>query len=637
MALPRRVLWYGKDAPLPEARELRAGPLTMLLEEGGLRYVRLGSVEVLRQVYGAVRDRNWNTVPAEVSNLRVRQGESSCDASFDVRCRQGDVDFAWRGAIRGSADGTVVFRFEGEAGSTFLRNRIGLCVLHPVECAARPCRVAHSDGSVEEGVFPRLVSPHQPFKDIRAISHPVAAGCEAEVRFEGEVFEMEDQRNWTDASFKTYSTPLALPFPVEVKAGTRIVQTVTLALKGRVPKLAPPPKDVVLTVGRPTWGEPFFDGLGLGVSEVAPSPRQAARLSALALRHLRVDVDLADPGWEGRIERAAAQALAAETRLLVGFRPAPEPTLRRLAERIASHGAAACRFVVLDPASEAEAGQGAWLGHVCNPDLGWLHAGGGVGTRAYFAELNRGPWMSLGWSGVPLAYSINPQVHGSDLRTLVESLAGQGEVARSAGDRGGAMGQIPGPVTLKPRFNPNATAAEAEPEGALPSSVDERQMSLFGAGWTVGSLKHLLACVASPTYYETVGWRGVMEAESGAPLPARFPSVPGAVFPLYHVFADLANLPGGRVLSAASNDPLRAEILAIRRDDRLRVLAANFTPELLRVRLAGLPDRLRLRRLNETNAERAMTSPEEYRGEPPDLLNGEILELLPFEVARLDA
>jgi len=24
---------------------------------------------------------------------------------------------------------------------------------------------------------------------------------------------MEDQRNWTDASFKTYSTPLALGFP----------------------------------------------------------------------------------------------------------------------------------------------------------------------------------------------------------------------------------------------------------------------------------------------------------------------------------------------------------------------------------------------------------------------------------------
>lgn len=29
--------------------------------------------------------------------------------------------------------------------------------------------------------------------------------------FEGDVFEMEDQRNWTDASYKTYCTPWGCP------------------------------------------------------------------------------------------------------------------------------------------------------------------------------------------------------------------------------------------------------------------------------------------------------------------------------------------------------------------------------------------------------------------------------------------
>ena len=55
---------------------------------------------------------------------------------------------------------------------------------------------------------------------MRAISHEVVPGLMAEVRFEGETFEMEDQRNWTDASYKTYCTPLSLPYPVEVKEGT---------------------------------------------------------------------------------------------------------------------------------------------------------------------------------------------------------------------------------------------------------------------------------------------------------------------------------------------------------------------------------------------------------------------------------
>ena len=55
--------------------------------------------------------------------------------------------------------------------------------------------------------FPSLVAPHQPFRNVRAILHEVTPGVEVEVRMEGETFETEDQRNWSDASFKTYGTP----------------------------------------------------------------------------------------------------------------------------------------------------------------------------------------------------------------------------------------------------------------------------------------------------------------------------------------------------------------------------------------------------------------------------------------------
>src|SRR5258707_15141553 len=65
---------------------------------------------------------------------------------------------------------------------------------------------------------------------MRAISHQVAPGVSAEVRFEGDIFEMEDQRNWTDASYKTYCTPLGLPFPAKVEKGARVKQAVTFTL-----------------------------------------------------------------------------------------------------------------------------------------------------------------------------------------------------------------------------------------------------------------------------------------------------------------------------------------------------------------------------------------------------------------------
>ena len=45
---------------------------------------------------------------------------------------------------------------------------------------------------------------------MQSISHGTPGGGEIVIRFEGDLFEMEDQRNWTDASYKTYSTPLRI-------------------------------------------------------------------------------------------------------------------------------------------------------------------------------------------------------------------------------------------------------------------------------------------------------------------------------------------------------------------------------------------------------------------------------------------
>src|SRR5436189_43618 len=67
-------------------------------------------------------------------------------------------------------------------------------------------------------------------RNVRALTHAVGPGCAVEVRFDGEVFETEDQRNWTDASFKTYGTPLAQPFPVWIERGTQIEQSVSVKL-----------------------------------------------------------------------------------------------------------------------------------------------------------------------------------------------------------------------------------------------------------------------------------------------------------------------------------------------------------------------------------------------------------------------
>ena len=140
------------------------------------------------------------------------------------------------------------------------------------------------------------------------------------------------------------------------------------------------------------------------------------------------------------------------------------------------------------------------------------------------------------------------------------------------------------------------------------------------------------------TYYETTGWRGVVETEAGAPVPERFRSRPGAVFPLYHVLADAAGLVGAEVLETSSSEPLRAVALTARDADRMHVVLANLVPAAQDIVIAPLEGTVTLRRLAESSAERAAVEPAAFRAAPERVVaDGELaLRLEPYEVVRID-
>lgn len=646
MKLPKRVLYYGIDEPLPEQIPLRAGPLSLVYEAGDLRYIRLGEREILRRVYVAIRDRNWGTVPPRLTNLRKEILPDSFRITYDVANQQGEIDLAWKGTITGDRSGNLIFTMEGEARSTFHKNRIGFCVLHPIrECAGQPCAVEHTDGKVTSGVFPLYISPNQPFLDIRSISHEVTPGLTAEVRFAGEVFETEDQRNWTDASYKTYCTPLRLPFPVEIKAGTKVSQSVTLKLQGTLPAThdKSADEDVVITIrdARPIPLPRI--GLGMASHGQPLSQRALERLRALYIAHLRVDLKLAQPDFEAELRRATTEAgeLRVPLEVAVFLSDAAETELRRLRALLGQLKPAVAAWLIFHVAEKSTTEKWIQLARQHLTDY-QPAAKFGAGTNFYFTELNRGrpPIAALDL----ISYSLNPQVHAFDNASLVENLMAQASAVESARQFAGSTLIAVSPVTLRPRFNPNATDPEPGPRpGELPAQVDVRQMSLFGAGWSLGSLKCLAESgIHSATYYETTGWRGVMETEQGSSLPEKFHSLPGSVFPLYHVLADLGEFAGGQIVPSASNTPLTSDGLVLRKGDRTRILLANFTHQERRIRLRGGNQLrpLRVKYLDETCAVAAMTSPETFRGEAgePSMAGPGRMDvhLLPYAVARID-
>jgi hypothetical protein len=134
-----------------------------------------------------------------------------------------------------------------------------------------------------------------------------------------------------------------------------------------------------------------------------------------------------------------------------------------------------------------------------------------------------------------------------------------------------------------------------------------------------------------------------MEADAGSPLPRLFHSVPGGVFPMYHVLADLGEYRGGAVIPCASTAPLAVTALVLEQDGRRSVLVANLSTERGLVSIdPGLLDGRMVHcvRLNTGNVLAAMQSPHEFRQATHEVLvpirGGLTLELEPCELLRLD-
>jgi len=651
-----------RQAPPLEALTLRAGPLTALFDpaSGFLRQIRLGQREVLRGIYAAVRDQNWNTIPAKITGCKIEEKPGGFLILFQCAHQRGDISFEWAGSIVGGGDGQIDYTFDGEAKATFLKNRIGLCVLHPIrECAGARATQTRADGSQLEGQFPLRIEPQivgqSPFRDLKTLAHEVGPGQWAEVAFEGDLFEMEDQRNWSDASFKTYCTPLALPFPVEIQAGTRIRQKVSLRLRGEegvVQRGPMAPESPLLKMERTWRGIVDLDwdatrrswtpmpklGFALPEEGLDPNTGSLDKLRRLKPAHLRVDLRLGQQDWRTGLDNGLDAAAQVGCGLEVALRVGRDPeVLGEIGALLQDSPVPIARVIVF---RESGLPGTAELMARARAAFEGVRTEVGTGSDANFCELNRERALgTLPAGGLDfVAWSMNPQVHAVDSMSVMETLESIGEMVGTA--RSWGLGPcVVSPVTLRQRFNPVAIAPDARPDPReLPPDVDARQLSLFGAAWTVGCLAELAAAgVESATIFETTGWRGVMEDASGSNMPGLFASEAGAVFPLYHAFAACVGFSRCGLIAGDS----RREIAGLAlggADGARRLLVANLSNA---PRVVGLPQAAgggMWRRLEAANEPEFRRRPERMLTQPASkLLSGRpVVVLEPHALGILD-
>lgn len=593
------LITWGREGPPQQPLTLVAGPVSVELDGVELNRLRVGETELLRSVYVAVRDRDWGTVAPIVVRRAVEQKERSFQVHFEVHNVSTEIDFAWSGDIIGDEYGSIIFRMDGRARRDFFRNRIGFCLLHGMDMAGQGVIVKTASGIVQTS-FPREISPHQPFKDVTGFSHRLPNGISADIGLTGDVFETEDQRNWTDASFKTFCTPLERPYPVQLRAGEAVAQSVTVAISSPVPERIEESEsqleDGVVQIGGGTRARVPRLGLTLAAGR-QPDAGEVARLSQLDLAHLRVVVDLRAESWREALDLGAraCRALSCSIELEVITESGDEVLEDRMMALAASIDEVDIASVLVFSGSLHVTTEEVLLSasRALRSATKSVRLGGG--SRAYFAEFNR---AKLPVGGMEIAtYGISPQVHAFDSVSIRETLKAQAVTASCARTQTGGMPLTVGPITWLPRFNPNAAdsgGVEVEEEAL----ADTRQASLFAAAWTLGSIAWMATeRVEALTYFETSGPRGVMDTMGE---DKRHPVVlsEDSRYPVWHLLEALGGTAGGQLATVEGSWPEEMPVHAAwSEDNRLTTFVANLssfpkTARLVLPRLVGFRVRI---------------------------------------------
>lgn len=570
--------------------EVGLGDLTYLVDGPDLRYVRWKGIEIVRRIYVTVRDEDWDTPDLDLRRIALDEPAAGRARMSALAAHRSDtVDVTWRATSEGRDDGAVAYEVGFTPARPFAYSRMGLCVLFPPSALIGSryeawAGNAHVEGRFEAPIAPQIIEGDEILPLFQAFDrlHVDIVGVgRLELSMGGDLLEMEDQRNWSDGSFKAYCTPLSVRRPQHAAPSSPVAQRVEIRVVPRGParpQRARPaePDQVRVTLGAVTGTT--LPHVGTVVRDTMVDEPGFASLGSLGLEHIRVD--LRGPG--DRAARLTAAAAAADR---IGAQLAPalflageDAELQAVAGALAGLDRPPARILVFPRDAPCERGAlTARLREALGDRLESVPIVGG--TDVWFVDLNRARPAPDSMDGV--AWSITPGVHAYDDLTLVEGLEAQGDQVRTARGFAPGLQLVVGPVTLRPRYNPNARDAREQALTPTPASTDPRQAEMLAAAWTVGSLRSLgEAGVTAVTYFEATGPRGLMSPDGSS------------AFPVWHVLATAGAWTGAPIFSAESEQPLAVQSLAVGEPGGDRVtalLVANQSDRLQRVRLGPLP------------------------------------------------
>lgn len=540
----------------------KAGPFTVGYNNGFLRRIRYGNVEVIRMIYLALRDHNWNTFGHVIQQEQIERLSNGFTIRYECfNVLREEKIFKWNVLITGKDDGEITFEITGEALSDILKNRAGLCILHPIKyTAGGPCELTHTDGSQSRDTFPVTISAENPFKDLRSFRWKCNEHWYS-LQYEGDAFETEDQRNWCDASYKTFCTPLSIPFPVLLKAGDKVRQKVIFRTDENLPPIAGEEEAIDITVLDSSSDLPNI-GIAASTESNSLSSDCITALRELNLHHYRVEVRPFEKDWVSTFTRNCKIAQDIGAPLEVALHISEDVDLEKFCEIGADAAKEVKQIIMLSTDKHATSQD--LVNKAKSLKVVFPSAMIGAGTDYNYRELNTNLFEDKGIDFI--SYSIDPQEHATDDFTIIENIWGQFETVRSARELYPNTKRIHiSSLTLRKRYNPAATVAA---DKILPNEkkADPRQLTEFAAAFTLGSIKALSSAnTNSVTFYQSAGSQGVI-------------SLTGEKYPVYNVIRQVLSMTDHQVRHTVSSNPENADALLLTNGSSSTLILINYTP-----------------------------------------------------------
>ena len=461
----------------------------MLFADGDWRKIKVAGEEIIQRIYFAVRDKEWLNVPYSITGFRKEIKDTKQLYDYQLLFHEHPVHFIATVTVT-LDDRTITIEAHGKALASFLKNRIGFCLHLPLRFRNKGYKVIHPDGSSVTSVFPDLVSPHQPLINIASVEWSTA-DYDVNLSFEGDIFEMEDQRNWTDASYKIYSTPLELPFPVEMNEGDAFYQKIVIS--GFPQRISE--KNVHNSPNTEQPDKTFsWPAIGIAcpkdISSVSFLQREGRELP---FSFFRIDFRFYQPEWENtacsEIMMAHSLNVKIYAVLYLGNNHVAQADdfikwVNSLPVQPDFHSISLLSyetFVLTDERLQQISG-------LLRSRFPRVPVGGG--TDANFAQINRSRPDASCLDFV--CYSIQPQEHASDPLSIIENIQGQADTVRTAHSFSAGKEVHIASLSFFRRFNANI-------DFVSPDTILHEYDGIgthFEAGWFVGALHQLISAGA---------------------------------------------------------------------------------------------------------------------------------------------